>query len=142
MTAETLTKNWNEFGKRKFVNFQSFTSLKEELPRAPGVYRIYTTCPESILEKIALRTSKGHYNFNSKIIASRQIPAEFRISQKENNPYCIYNGHTYNLRQRINEHFIGTKGTGCLAIFTSNELKDYEWYIEYLPLNSLSLIHI
>ena len=44
----------------------------------------------------------------------------------------MYNGQAGKLRQRASEHFKGSKGTGCLALFNIHTLKGNKWSFMYL----------
>jgi hypothetical protein len=119
------------------VNFKDFVIIKTHVPRNPGIYSILTNTPKQVLSQFNFRNDKMHYNLNKKIENSETIPNSLRINQVDNEIYCVYNGHHHNLRQRLSEHFIGTKGTGCLALFEIQELRNYIWKYEYYNLSEI-----
>lgn len=116
---------------------ENLEDLRTTVPRQPGLYAIYTTAPKNELRKFGARKEKKHYNLKKKIAESELLPQELIIHQKENKSYCVYNGHTYNLRQRMSEHFKGSKGTGCLALFQLEPLRKYDWTFKYLDLTEV-----
>lgn len=73
----------------------------------------------------------------NKVNASELIPTDFTINQKSDEMYCVYNGHHHNLRQRLSEHFSGSRGTGCLALFELERLRDFNWTFQYLDLSTI-----
>lgn len=105
------------------------------VPRQPGLYIILTTTPKEVLRQFKTRKDAKHYNLLNKICASDSLPDKFKIQQKDNDLYTVYNGHHSNLRQRLSEHFKGSQGTGCLAIFEIELLRNYKWAFEYLDLS-------
>jgi len=119
------------------VTPENFHSVKAEIPRQPGLYKISTNCPIEVLKTTGARMDKMHYNIEKRVLDSYNIPDNIITKQVENQLYCIYNGHNKNLRQRFNEHFAGTQGTGCMALFQIEILKGYEWKFEYLDLNTV-----
>jgi hypothetical protein len=128
-----FTGNWKSLE----VNFEDFARIKSNVPRKPGMYSILTNTPKHVLKQFNIRNDKMHYNLNKKIEISENIPDSLRINQVENEIYCVYNGHHHNLRQRLTEHFVGTKGTGCLALFEIQELRNYAWKYEYYNLSEI-----
>ena len=52
--------------------------------------------------------------------------------------YCVYIGHQKNLRQRFSEHFIGSKGTGCLSLSKYRELSKQKWRFHYFEIFDLN----
>ena len=119
------------------ITFENFLNQKLTVPRGPGLYSIYTDTPKEILRQFGIRNDSMHYNLMSKISASDSIPEIFRINQINNDLYRVYNGHQSNLRQRVNEHFMGTSGTACLALFEIGALRDFQWRFEYLSLTQI-----
>jgi hypothetical protein len=108
-----------------------------EIPRTPGIYAISTNTPIEILEQCNTRNDPNHYNLGERIQQSRMLDESQKITQKNSNNYIIYNGHQANLRQRASEHFKGSRGTGCLALFEFEILLNYSWTFSYLELISI-----
>lgn len=119
------------------VTPENFDIVKSVIPRKPGLYKISTNCPVEVLKTTGARMDKMHYNIEKRVLDSYNIPDNIINKQVEDQLYCIYNGHNKNLRQRFNEHFAGTQGTGCMALFQIEILKSYEWKFEYLNLNEV-----
>ncbi|GAA4275934.1 hypothetical protein [Aquimarina mytili] len=119
------------------MDLERIKDILKEVPRKPGLYNILTSTPKEVLEEIHLRKDPKHYNISNKIKNTNKLPENLRIRQKENDEYVVYSGHSYCLRQRASEHFKGSKGTACLAIYQLEELKDYEWTFQYLDLSKI-----
>lgn len=117
------------------ITINNINDIKTTVPRQPGLYLIFTDTPKDELKKHGKRNDRMHYNLKSKIEASENIPNDLIINQKNDELYCVYNGHHYNLRQRLSEHFNGSKGTGCLALFEIEELREFKWTFKYLLLS-------
>jgi hypothetical protein len=130
-TNEILASSWT------IVNPEStnIDELSLGIDRVPGLYSIFTNAPKEILSSTGIRNDSKHYNLTNKIFESDQIPSINVISQKDQNLYCVYNGHSSLLRQRFREHFNGTNGTACLAIFEIEILREYNWQFRYLNLS-------
>lgn len=120
------------------VTFDNFNELKTTVLRQPGLYSISTNTPREILRQFGMRNDIKHYNLKNKVNASDNIPIDLTIRQKDNNLYCVYNGHHHNLRQRFTEHFIGSRGTGCLALYELKRLRQFNWTFEYLVLTNIN----
>lgn len=125
--------NWERID---FNYFQLKSELKT-VPTTPGVYFISTNTPEEILRSCEKREDPKHYNLSKKVNESRQLPDECKIMQNGDNPYVVYSGHSYRLRQRASEHFKGANGTGCLAIFKLKDLRNYNWSFHFLETSFL-----
>jgi hypothetical protein len=119
------------------IGFENIMDQIITVPRRPGLYSISTNTPKEILAQFGNRNDIKHYNLSNKIIASNQIPEIFTINQNQQELYCIYNGHHGNLRQRLIEHFVGTSGTACLALFELELLRDFNWRFDYLSLTEI-----
>jgi hypothetical protein len=119
------------------LSFDNIRELRITVPRLPGLYAISTNTPKEILRQFGQRNDRMHYNLMNKVNASELIPLEFTINQNNNNLYCVYNGHHHNLRQRLSEHFSGSNGTGCLALFELEALREFTWTYEYLTLSNI-----
>lgn len=130
---EIVSHNWNGIS----VTFNTFDKIRNTISRTPSLYAIYTDTPKEVLKKIGKRNDTKHYNLQQKVKASELIPEAFTIKQNNQELYCVYNGHCHNLRQRFVEHFKGTKGTGCLALFEIKELQKYKWRFDFLELNNI-----
>jgi hypothetical protein len=120
---ENISQNWKELS----VNYEDLEYIALEVPRNPGIYQILTNAPKELLVQFGRRTDKKHYNLEKKIRESDKFPKEFKIIQQGSSKYIVYTGHSYNLRQRFKEHFKGSKGTGCLALFQIEKLRNFEW---------------
>lgn len=125
--------NWKSF---KF-RFEDFEKIKKMIPSKPGIYLIKTNAPTQELVKVEVRNDPKHYNFKKKIEEVLKLPVQIVIQEDLKNGYVVYNGHQGNLKQRFNEHFKGTKGTGCLSIFENKNLKDYDWWFEYFECSNI-----
>ncbi|MGJ8735028.1 hypothetical protein [Zobellia laminariae] len=114
------------------INYPSIDLILKKIPTSPGIYTISTNTATEILSSFEEREDPMHYNLSKKVKASSYLPARFRIMQHDDFPYVIYSGHSYRLRQRAREHFKGSKGTGCLAVFNLENLRGYDWSFRYL----------
>jgi hypothetical protein len=76
-------------------------------------------------------------SLEKKIKDSELLPEELKIQQEENREYIVYNGHHGTLRQRLSEHFKGSNGTGCLALFRIEDLRNYRWFFSYIDLSRI-----
>lgn len=132
---ENISDNFN-WTMTKIV-YGSLDLILKELPLNPGFYKIYTDAPEYILQTFNKRDDSKHYNIGKKVTASKELPQGYRILQEKDNPYIVYTGHSFSLRQRAREHFKGSRGTGCLAIFQLIDLRGYNWYFSYLETSTL-----
>ncbi len=124
------SKNW----KRAFITFENKRTL---IPPTGGVYKIITDAPVKELMKIGERIDRKHYNFNKKITEANELNQNLIIQEDSQNGYVVYIGHQAKLQQRVREHFWGSKGTGCLNIFESEELRQYKWYFEYIEVSEI-----
>jgi len=134
MTSVELSMTWERFSNRLDLSFENFNDLRDQIPRSPGVYRIYTDAPSEFLSRFDGRNDSAHTNLQRRINLTSTIPDRNRIIQVGNTPYCVYNGHTVTLRQRAVEHFLGSAGTYGLAIFELEELRNHQWSFEFLNL--------
>lgn len=115
------------------INFEC-----SKLFRKPGLYQIETNTPLSVLSHIETRADKSHYNIAKKVKESEILHDDFKILPKnENEMYIVYSGHASLLRQRFKEHFIGSQGTACLALFEIETLKNYDWRFSYFDLSTI-----
>ena len=130
---QILNNNW----KKIEVNFEDFYSITQRVPRKPGIYSISTNAPLEILKEYGERKDPKHYNLKKKIKASKLLPEKLKIQQEGNQEYIVYNGHHGTLRQRLCEHFKGSNGTGCLALFRIENLKNYRWFFNYIDLSQI-----
>ncbi len=130
---EILNNHW----KKIEVKFDDFYSITQKVPRKPGLYSISTNAPPEVLKQYGKRNDPKHYNLKKKIIASDLIPEKLKIRQNNNEEYIVYNGHHGTLRQRLSEHFKGSNGTGCLALFRIENLRNYEWFFNYIDLSQI-----
>jgi len=120
------------------IPIKPFTSIMElplQLERKSGIYQIKTSTPIDVLSKYGEREDEAHYNFQKKIKESLLLKTLI-VPEDLENGYVVYTGHQAYLRQRCKEHFIGSKGTGCLNIFEFEELKNYNWWFEYLEVSN------
>lgn len=118
--------------------YEHIAALKLTIPRQPGLYSISTNASKEILRQFGPRNDRKHYNLMDKINTSELIPNTFTINQNAPNElYCVYNGHHQNLSQRFSEHFLGSRGTGCLALFEIERLRDFNWTFQYLNLGNI-----
>lgn len=117
--------------------FRDICELPSHLTRKAGIYQIKTNTPVNVLLKFGIRKDKAHYNFEKKIKDSLALK-ELTIQEDIRDAYIVYTGHHKYLRQRCKEHFIGSKGTGCLNIFEFKELHKYNWWFEYLEVGNFS----
>ena len=104
-----------------------------------GIYNILTNAPKEVFEKITKPTAiSKHYDIGERAKASKSEEGIEKYVIKQNNTdfYVVYNGEDHNIRQRILAHFKGHQGTGCLAIFKYEELKEYKWQVKYLDLSN------
>lgn len=128
-----LSKNWEE----KKVNYSDIFGIALEIPRKPGIYQIATNASKEVLSKFGPREDRSHYNLYKKISESDKLPEGLKILQKGTEKYIVYTGHSHNLRQRFREHFQGSKGTGCLALFQLEELRAFDWFFSFNQLNAI-----
>lgn len=117
--------------------FASIANLPVQITRNAGIYQIKTNTPINILKKFGERNDKAHYHFSKKIEESLKL-RELFIPENLLDGYVVYTGHQKYLRQRCKEHFIGSRGTGCLNIFEFEELRKYNWWFEYLEVSNFS----
>lgn len=131
----------NEILKNSFITIEidsyNLEEIFKKIPNSPGIYSIKTDTPIDILRETRERIDKKHYDISSKVKCSDSLPNDFKINQIDNNLYVVYNGHAKKLRQRASEHFKGSKGTGCLALFNIDTLKEYKWSFIYLDLSKI-----
>lgn len=125
--------NWKSFK----ITSNDFEDIKKNIPRSPGIYQIKTDAPINELLKVQDRKDPNHYNFKKKIDEALKLPNALIIQEDTLNGYIVYTGHQANLRQRFNEHFKGTKGTGCLSIFENENLQAYNWWFEYFDCSNI-----
>lgn len=135
MTASEFLQSWQNHASRIEMDHDGLDAIWEQIPRSPGVYKIYTNTPVDALGRFGQRNDRAHYNLQTRINESTFIPDSGRIIQEDDGLYCVYNGHAAILRQRATEHFRGNRGSHGLAIFELNDLQNYEWYFEFLNLN-------
>lgn len=109
-----------------------------KLPSTPGLYMIETTTPIDIFTKLGKPNVNGRVNIRSRVLLSSTIKGNLLIKVKKKQFYCVYIGHQQNLRQRFKEHFYGSKGTGCLAIFRYKKLREFKWRFYYFELSSIN----
>ncbi|MDM1501912.1 hypothetical protein HX071_06820 [Myroides marinus] len=110
----------------------TYDNRKNDVPAKGGVYKIITNAPVEVLKKVTNRIDKKHYDFYKKITESTSLVKELVIQEDLVDGYVVYIGHQANLKQRVREHFFGSKGTGCLNIFEGEVLRQYKWYFEYV----------
>ncbi|WP_418124548.1 hypothetical protein ACNFU2_07815 [Chryseobacterium sp. PTM-20240506] len=134
-----LVKAENEWVSKE-IFFNTIFETLLEIGRVPGIYQIRTNTPISILSQFGERVDKAYYNFQKKIKESLEL-GSLIIPEDLENGYVVYTGHQAFLRQRCKEHFIGSKGTGCLNIFEFEELRNYRWWFEYLYASSIPNYH-
>jgi hypothetical protein len=130
------SKNWKSLD----VEFTPLEKPFKDLPNAPGLYMIFTNTPKSVFQKLEFINQKGAVNFNRRIKFSESVPNELLINQSKREMYCVYIGHQKNLRQRFSEHFIGSKGTGCLSLSKYKELSEQKWKFFYFEISNLKNI--
>ncbi len=128
-----LLQNWEETQ----VNYSDIVRIALGIPRKPGIYQISTNASKEVLSQFGPRDDKNHYNLNKKITESDKLPNGLKILQKGNEKYVVYTGHSYNLRQRFREHFQGSKGTGCLAVFQLERLRAFNWFFSLNQLGGI-----
>ncbi|AXP79712.1 hypothetical protein CJ739_615 [Mariniflexile rhizosphaerae] len=131
---EILNHHWVSID----LTFDTLNDCKTTVPRQPGLYSISTNTPKETLRQFGHRNDIMHYNLMNKVNASDLIPSKFTINQNGNELYCVYNGHHSNLRQRLSEHFSGSRGTGCLALFELERLREFNWTFKYLVLSNIN----
>lgn len=119
----------------KEIRYDDISKILSDLPTKAGIYQIKTTTPLSLLSMYSEREDKAHYNFKKKIQESLQLK-NFIIQENVQKGYIVYTGHQKSLRQRCREHFKGSRGTGCLNIFEFKELREYQWWFEYIEIAS------
>lgn len=115
----------------------TYDTRQIEVPATGGVYKITTNAPIEVLKTVGNRIDKNHYNFQKKITESNSLISDLVIQEDIVNGYVVYIGHQANLKQRVREHFFGSKGTGCLNIFESEVLRQYKWYFEYIEVEDI-----
>lgn len=120
------------------VEIKNYLDRYIEIPRNPGLYIIQTTAAKEILSDHHERKDKAHYNLKKKIAEASLLPKDILIHQHKREPYVVYSGHSQCLRQRFIEHFRGSKGTGCLALFQLEGLEKYDWWFNYIDLSSIN----
>lgn len=130
---QIFTKGWELAN----VEYNGLVEIIQRIPGKPGIYEIATNTPKSVLSQYGSRKDKKHYDLNKKILASEVLPDLHKIIQKDNNQYVVYTGHSYNLKQRFREHFKGSKGTACLALFQLEELRKYKWSFSFNQLKGV-----
>lgn len=116
------------------VDIDNFEEIRLKLPTKPGIYEIRTTAPISVLSKLPVenkRIDAAHCNFREKIKNSKTLESLY-IQEDVINGYVVYTGHQKSIRQRCKEHFKGSQGTGCLHFFEFEELREYDWWFDYL----------
>jgi hypothetical protein len=117
------------------------TKLEEEktnVPNKAGLYLIYTNTPTSVFKSLRSVNIYGAVDIGTRTKNSLTISNELLIKEDTSKNYCVYIGHHSNLRQRFKEHFLGSKGTGCLSIFKHNKLKKFKWSFYYLEISKLA----
>lgn len=120
------------------VKYDGLVEIIAGIPGKPGIYQIATNTPKSVLSQFGSRQDTKHYNLNKKISASDMLPDLHKIVQKGDDQYVVYTGHSYNLKQRFREHYRGSKGTGCLALFQLEELRKYKWSFSFNQLKGIN----
>lgn len=119
----------------KEIRYNDLSTTLLDIRTRAGIYRIKTTTPLSQLSMYGERKDKAHYNFKKKIQESVQLK-NLIIQENIQEGYIVYTGHQKSLRQRCKEHFTGSRGTGCLNIFEFEELREYQWWFEYIEVDS------
>ncbi|WP_010182652.1 hypothetical protein [Aquimarina agarilytica] len=131
---EVLANNWRTID----VEYSNFNDVLKDIPSQPGIYKIRTNTTKEILREFGARKDPKHYNLRKKVIASDAIPNSIKITQQANSQYVVYSGHSFSLKQRFREHFRGSKGTGCLALFQLEKLRDFKWSFQFISLNEVA----
>jgi hypothetical protein len=126
-------KNWKSID----VEFSSLEKPFKCIPNEAGLYMIFTNTPKIVFQKLEFINKKGAVDFYIRIKLSESTPNELLIIQSNRNMYCVYIGHQKNLRQRFSEHFIGSKGTGCLSLSEYKELSKQKWKFYYFEISNL-----
>lgn len=127
------TDNWHTIN----VNYDEIQEIASSLSRKPALYQIQTDTPINIFHQIHTRSNDKYYKISEKIINSFSLEDDFKILPiNDGDMYTVYSGHTSLLRQRFNEHFKGSRGTGCLAIYEEVILRDFNWSFTYIDLES------
>lgn len=124
---DTALEHWKAFE----ICYEQVDHIARSIPNRPGIYQIKTNAPIKELQLVSSRQDTSHYNFKKKIEASLLLPKGIIISENVIDGYVVYTGHQAKLRQRFREHFMGSKGTGCLNIFENVHLRDYQWWFEF-----------
>lgn len=119
------------------VSYKTLETDLKQLPTLPGIYLILTNTPVSVLAGLEDPVDEKHYKIAKKIEDSRKLPGNCIISISRKSEYVVYSGHAQSIRQRAREHFKGSKGTGCLAIFTYKDLREYKWSFKYMKIEEL-----
>lgn len=120
------------------VSPENVDTEKSKLLRKAGLYQIETNTPVSVLRQIETRKDKSHYNIGKKVKESEKLHDDFKILPKNDNEmYIVYSGHASLIRQRFIEHFVGSQGTACLALFEIETLIDYDWRFSYFDLSTI-----
>ncbi len=120
-----------------FVNKTNLDVCLSKIPSEPGLYLIYTNASLSTLRKTKKPKDDMHYDISRKIKNSDSLPKGFKISRSTGQLYIVYSGHAQSLRQRAREHFKGSKGSGCLAIFTHSSLRKCKWSFRFATTSEL-----
>lgn len=123
--------NWIDVDKRKLK------SEKILVPRKAGLYLIYTNAPIDIFNSLKTLSIKGAVDIGARTNNSLNIDSGLLIKENTENSYCVYIGHHNSLNQRLKEHFLGSKGTGCLSLFKHKKLIKYKWRFYYLETSKL-----
>ncbi len=127
------TNNWQTIN----VNYLDIEELALRLSRKPSLYQIQTNTPVDVLRRFQTRNDRKHYNIGQKIDESLTLVDDFKIlPKKDGDLYTIYSGHTSILRQRFKEHFVGSQGTACLALFELESLRNFNWTFSYFDLSN------
>ena len=127
---QKVQKNWKVIA----IKFDNINEILQSIPRTAGIYQIKTTTPISVLELYETRNDNAHCKFKNKITESRKL-GTLIVQEDLENGYVVYTGHQKFLRQRCKEHFMGSKGTGCLNLFEIEEFRKYNWWFEYLEVS-------
>ena len=133
---------WKDFQPKKKSKLDFKNEDFYEIPTTCGVYKVYTIARlNQLAHKREIKDEDlddKDYNFKEKIEAASAIPEKYRTKRKIDVGgqvlMEVYNGQSYNLRQRIKEHLLGVKGNGCIAAL--NGYQDYVWHFRYFNLSN------
>jgi hypothetical protein len=96
---------------------------------------IYCNVPLYEFETLRRLKNRGAIDISERVKKGKHLCSDLIIEENTSKNYCVYIGHQKNLKRRINEHFKGSNGTGCLSIFKHQKLRAYKWKVLFYEIN-------